>query len=152
MLCSLVATVVMCKQLDTLCHQGLFVVLAAGQAGTSALMCTLKFDTPQLCWGHPARLGLLLHSANLLTVSPLPRCFFSHYPHGDHIIITHQVEWFEVYLIAQEERGFEGSFRDFLDIQVGGLLERKGGNTEQKRAGTRSWAARERLDPPQVGC
>jgi hypothetical protein len=29
-----------------------------------------------------------------------------------------QVDWFEVYLQAQEERGFEGSFRTFLDLQV----------------------------------
>lgn len=29
-----------------------------------------------------------------------------------------QVEWFSLYLVAQEERGFEGAFRDFLDVQV----------------------------------
>lgn len=29
-----------------------------------------------------------------------------------------QIDWFEVYLRAQEERGFEGSFRTFLDLQV----------------------------------
>jgi hypothetical protein len=29
-----------------------------------------------------------------------------------------QLDWFEVYLRAQDERGFEGSFRMFMDLQV----------------------------------
>jgi hypothetical protein len=33
-------------------------------------------------------------------------------------VSTLQIDWFEVYLMAQEERGFEGSFRMFLDLQV----------------------------------
>jgi hypothetical protein len=29
-----------------------------------------------------------------------------------------QLDWFEVYLKAQDERGYEGSFRMFMDLQV----------------------------------
>jgi hypothetical protein len=53
------------------------------------------------------------------------------------VCVSLQIDWFEVYLQAQEERGFEGSFRMFLDLQVGGGVlpgGRYGGGTGGEEA------------------
>lgn len=51
------------------------------------------------------------------TISP-EEAMAAQEPQADEDLEDLRVDWFEVYLQAQEERGFEGSFRTFLDLQV----------------------------------